>query len=440
MKKIIVLFFAAICILSCKGKEEVVDESFVTILFRSDPAFKGGRMEGVAPDWDVMQDIVAREMPGTTLKFRPIQAPEGEYFTKVALALRTDPEYDIISEDSFMLQSDAAAGYLAPLDVENWEDWEQFYKGGKDASTIDGKVYTIPWNTDVRGIWYSRALFSEAGLPDDWQAKNWNDILDAARKIKALNKDVVPFMIYLSRANGEATTMQTFLMLLYGTEDKLFEDGKWIVESKGMLDTLTFIQTLRDENLIVPDDILLTTAYGGYMEPYAISGNVGLRLDGSWMASGFEAAGVDNWREIYGFSGMPTEFGNPERPLITFQGGFGFSISAISKKKEKAWEVIKIITSYEALNEIYKTSGHISTRADVGETPEHQAMGVNAQGSTFLPYGNYRPANEDYPAVSAEIQAMVESVITGQTPEKAMTTFAKNVEAIVGSEKIIKKN
>ena len=439
MKKIVVLFFAAICILSCKGKEEVIDNSYVTILFRSDPGFKGGREEGIGPDWDLMQDIVAREMPGTTLKFRPIQAPEGEYFTKVALALRTDSEYDVISEDSSMLQSDVAAGYLAPLDVENWEDWQNFYPGSRESATVDGEVYTIPWNTDVRGIWYSRALFKEAGLADDWQAKDWNDLLDAARKVKALNKDAIPFLANLSRTSGEATTMQTFLMLLYGTDDKLFEDGKWVVESQGIMDTLKFIETLKKEDLIVPNDILLTTAYAGYTEPYVLSGNVGIRLDGSWVAGGFEALDVNNWREIYGFSGMPRQLSNAERPFITFQGGWGFSISALSKKKEKAWEVIKTITSHDALNEIYQISGHISTRADVAKTPEHKAIGVNAEGANFLPYGNYRPANEDYPAISAEIQAMVEAVVTEQTPEKAMTTFAKNVEAIVGREEVMKK-
>ena len=108
-------------------------------------------------------------------------------------------------------------------------------------------------------------------------------------------------------------------------------------------------------------------------------------------------------------------------------------------KKEKALEVIKVITSFDSLNRIYQISGHISTREDVAETPEYKTVGVNEIASKFLPYGYYRPTTEAYPSISTEIQVMVENVMSGMSPEEAMKIFSQSVEALVGSENIIKQ-
>ncbi|MGL4987323.1 MAG: extracellular solute-binding protein [Treponemataceae bacterium] len=428
---------------SCAGKAD--DPNEVSLVFRGMAGATGGRVEGISPDWDFMQDLVAEKMPGTTLKLTPIFAPEGEYFTKLALSLRNDSSYDIVSEDSFMLQSDVAAGLLAPLDMTGWEaNWAQFYPGTRDSATINGVVYTIPWNTDARGLYYSKLLFQKAGLPANWQPKDWDDILVACRAVKALGtndgEEIIPFKANLSRVNGEATTMQTFLMLLYGTNDKLFENGKWIIESQGLFDTLKFIETLRKEDLILSNDVLLTTSEGPYSTPIGVKGNVGVRLDGSWTAQSFVNEGLPNWRDVYSYIMMPSQFGSVEKPGVTFQGGFGFSISANSKKKEKALEVIRLLSSYEALKRIYPVSGHLSTRMDVAETPEHKAIGVNAKSAEFLPYGHYRPANDEYASVSVEIQAMVDSVVSGTSPEQAMKLFAQSVEAMHGASKVTRKS
>lgn len=47
----------------------------------------------------------------------PITASEGDYFSKVALSMQSESTApDVVAEDTFMLNSDANAGYLLPLD------------------------------------------------------------------------------------------------------------------------------------------------------------------------------------------------------------------------------------------------------------------------------------------------------------------------------------
>ncbi|MGL5955745.1 MAG: extracellular solute-binding protein [Brevinema sp.] len=438
MKK---LLLSLLLLLPVYCANESINENEVTLVFRGVSGLVGGKVEGIGADWDLIKEIVEREMPEITLKLNPIFAPEGEYFTKLAIALRNDYSYDIISEDSFILQSDVAAGLLDPLPVEGWDDWTNFYESSRNAATINGKVYTIPWNTDARGIFYSKKLFAQAGLPKDWRPNNWNDILSAARKIKNLNlpDEILVIKASLSKVYGEGTTMQTFLMILYGTEDPLYENGKWVVDSKGLYDTLEFLQTLRQEDLVLGNEYLLTTTEGPYSLPMILTGDNAIRFDGSWTSGSFMSVGMTNWRDIYGFTYFPTQYGDPNRPTITFQGGFGYSISANSRRKEKAWEVIKLITSHDALKEIYPVSGHLSTRKDVAQDENYQRLGLNKEATELASYGFYRPANNEYPAVSTEIQVLVENIMLNMDIKEAITVFGNNIEAIVGKDRVTRK-
>nr|WP_245645029.1 extracellular solute-binding protein [Peribacillus loiseleuriae] len=156
---------------------------------------------------------------------------EGDYFAKVALMLKSkNTAPDLVTEDTFMVNSDASAGYLEPLDeqVENWDDWANFTENvKKGVSAEDGKVYGVPYNTDSRGIWYNKDLFAKAGLPVPWEPRTWDDILHAARTIKEKSPaGVIPLWMNSGKATGVATSMQTFEMLLYGTKTPLYDIGE----------------------------------------------------------------------------------------------------------------------------------------------------------------------------------------------------------------------
>src|SRR5690606_40333499 len=91
---------------------------------------------------------------------------------------------DVMYEDTYMIKSDVEAGYLAPLDdyLAEWDDWGQFVDSAKEAGAgDDGKIYGVPMGTDTRGLWFNKAVLADAGLPEDWAPKSWDELLDAAR-------------------------------------------------------------------------------------------------------------------------------------------------------------------------------------------------------------------------------------------------------------------
>ncbi len=71
----------------------------------------------------------------------------------------------------------------------------------------------------------TRICSSKAGLAVPWEPKTWDDILAAARTIKAKVPGVTPFNVYSGKGAGEGATMQGFEMLLYGTKHTLYDDS-----------------------------------------------------------------------------------------------------------------------------------------------------------------------------------------------------------------------
>ena len=103
------------------GKDGETAKKIITVTFRDD----GIGENGAFYKW--LKEVSA-SYPDKSVEIKPtpIQASEGDYFAKVALALKSkDTAPDIVTEDTFILNSDASAGYLEPLDdkLAGWEDW-----------------------------------------------------------------------------------------------------------------------------------------------------------------------------------------------------------------------------------------------------------------------------------------------------------------------------
>jgi multiple sugar transport system substrate-binding protein len=418
----------------------------ITITYRDD----GTGSNGTLYKW--ITDVASRyPNKDVEVKPTPIQASEGDYFAKIALALKSkDTAPDIVTEDTFILNADASAGYLEPLDdkVKAWEDWSNgsFIEAMKKGVTAsDGKIYGVPYNTDSRGLWYNKQIFKQAGLPEDWQPKNWDEVLSAAKTIKEkAGSDVVPIWMNMGKATGEATSMQTYEMLLYGTGERLYDDasGKWITKSQGITDALSFIETINKEKLGPPlSKVLNGQAGNNSTREYLPKGKLGISLDGSWITGNYLEGGAAPWpeyKDVLGFAPMPTNKGQAPGS-ITLAGGWALSIPSNAQHKDEAWDFIKFALNKENTQKLVVSSGNITVRADVAKDPGYSGMPFYQIATDYLKNAEFRPAQDKYPEVSTQIQTMVESVATGMSPADAMNKYATDVTRIVGQDHILEK-
>ena len=153
------------------------------------------------------------------LELQPIVANDSDYATKIQVEMQDkDTCPDIFFEDTFQLNTDVAAGYVADITdkVNAWDEWDSnFIEALKEGTKgSDGQTYAVPVSTDVRGLWYNKDVMEEAGLGRDWQPESWQDILDACAAIKEkCGDDVVPIWFACSNTEAEATSMNTFASL-----------------------------------------------------------------------------------------------------------------------------------------------------------------------------------------------------------------------------------
>src|SRR5450631_663770 len=150
--------------------------------------------------WNNVQKQLDAAHANIKLKLEPIIADEGSYYTKLDLMMRSaNTAPDIVREDSFLIGSDATAGYLAPMDsyLNSWPEYQQqWFPSMQKITTFNGHNYGIMDVTDVRLVWYNKDIFQKAGLPTTWQPNSWADILAAAKTIKAKVPGVVPMNLY----------------------------------------------------------------------------------------------------------------------------------------------------------------------------------------------------------------------------------------------------
>lgn len=446
--KVLVALLSAVALLAtaaCSAEQPSAENRTLKIVYQKTDSFSA--LDTLFKD--AKKDFEAANQ-GTTVELQPIEANDDDYGTKLALALRsaaTAP--DVFYEDTFKVRSDVDAGYLLKLDsyLEKWDDWKTFNDAAKAAGTgDDGGIYAVPLGTDTRAIWYNKKVLQKAGIAVPWQPRTWDDILEAARKMKAADPELVPFHMYAGKATGEGTVMQSFYELLYGTDSELYDqqEKKWIVGSQGFTDSLAFLKTLYDEKLAVtPAEALDANVWKKVFGEWLPQGKMGATVEGSYTPSFWQEGGSYEWAgytEDMGVARFPTQRGQ-EPGGVSMSGGWTLAVGADSKNPDLAF---KFLT--EALNKTNSlsftvASSQIAVRTDVAAEPDYLAANPFVKDvSELVSVTHYRPATADYPRISAAVQVATEAVITGAlSPQEAAEQYDQTVRDQVGDAKVLQK-
>ncbi|WIB77204.1 extracellular solute-binding protein [Curtobacterium sp. MCPF17_002] len=410
---------------------------------------KFGAFQQLDAQMKVVKKEYEKDNPGKKVELVPIQAQENDYYTKLALmnkAPATAP--DVMYEDTFLVKADAQAGYLLPLDkyTAKWKDWDQFYDNAKQAGEgVDGKTYGVPMGTDTRALWYNKDIFKEVGLPVPWQPKTWDDVLAAAKTIKAKKPDVIPFNVYSGKPQGEASTMQGFEMLLYGADgsgNALYKDKKWVTGSKQFEDSLKFIKDVYQGGLgPTPQQALDSNVGTTIAQTWLPKGQLAIDLDGSWQSGTWLKSGTApwaDWSKTMGQAPMPTQNGQ-DPGYNSMSGGWTLAVGKNSKNPQAAFDFISTFLNKDGSLKYDIENSQIAVRKDVAEDPSYDASNPTFKFfSGLVEHTNFRPATSDYSQISNAIQVAMESVMTGQqTPKQAAAAYDNAVTGVVGKKNTV---
>lgn len=387
-----------------------------------------------------------------TVKLTQFGGEDEQLTQQLALDFSTGAGPDISNFDGFMIPSFVQGGLLKSLEeiagpaAASWEGWKHISEGSQALMSYQGKPYGIALGTDARMIFVRKDVFKKAGIDaDGWQPKSWDELLEAARKIKAADPESFPLQLNAGVSMGEATTMQGYWMALLGTGEQVTdENGKYIVSSQGILDTLKLYKTIYlDEKLGDQRAQLLADGRNRSFANFR-NGKTAMLVEGDWFyrsvtkpGAEFEVADRDN---VMTWKKMPSE--KPGRGLrgqdfVTMSGGTGFVINPNTDTPHEAWELLSFMNSKEQLDAFQAIQPAIRIRNDV---PIPNSPFLTETAKTLLPITTARPNDANYNKVSAEIQRMTERVVSGElSPEDAMGQFKTAVIGIVGAENTVSR-
>jgi multiple sugar transport system substrate-binding protein len=373
-----------------------------------------------------------------------------EYREQIAIEFGLNTGTDLAGFDGFWISEFVEAGLLRPLEevvgstVNDWDGWESIAPGTLGNGTFEGKLYSMPDGTDVRAIFYRRDLFEQAGIALPWTPTRWEDILDAARQLRASGIES-PLQIDAGTFMGEAATMQGYFMLLLGAGSHVydFEAQQWVIDESAILDVLNFYQTVYVDEALGNTELQLTATGRDNSFTAMQQGEIAIYIEGDYlwrsiMSPANASFGIENRNEIVDWTAMPAiepGAGYNNQDFVTISGGSTWVINPNTEYPQESWALLTFLASQEALQARQAIEPRIPPRTDV--VIEQDAV-LEDMAETLLPLTTTRPLLPQYSLVSFEIQLMTERVITGEmTPDEALAAYKEAVIALVGEENII---
>jgi len=335
--------------------------------------------------WDGnWQEAVWPEVEAIWNKEHPDIKIEAEFQADLAndkymLALKNGTAPDVLSCALDWVTTFGNAGLLSPLDeyvAKDSLDVNQFVKGANDASTVNGKLYGLPFRSETYVMFYNKDILSAAGY--DTPPATWDEVKGVAAA--CTNGDVYGYG--LCGTNYSNFSFQYITMLRSSGGDILNADNT--ASTLGSDVAVQTAQLYKDlaayapASLLENDNIANRTLFA--------SGKIAMYLSGIYDLAEIVKANPDL---NFACTMVPTANGAERNTIL---GGWSVAVAESSKEKEAAWEFVKFLSRPD-IAAIYTNTftGTAEVAARYTDYPE-EIIKPNADA---LQYANALPAVEN---------------------------------------------
>jgi len=407
-----VLFLLALLITG-----QVVAQETITVITAS----------SALPKWEIAARV-AEEKLGIHIDI--VSQGYNETRQKIVTALAAGSSaYDIIITDTIWLPEFAEAGWLIPLDDRITKAyWEDGTEAWQQLASYKGDVYLIGAGYNAKIMLVNTNLLNQAGF--DNPATTWEELVQQAKEMQRLG--LVQYGIAWGWTEAEGLVCDyTLLLNAFGGK---FQDanGNWVVNSEEAIQTLQFmVDTLHTDKVADPASVTLSDRevlqqfLAGDI-PYVLSWTFGW----SWAMDPNRSHVVDA-AQITLIPG--TRIAGTRSS--TTGGGSGYGISAFSRNKDLAWEVLQIYGSPEVEFEFAKEIHLMAfTRKSVALNPEYLEMMPEAEiFLEQLKYNYSRPKFPQYAEFSAILQRQIHRALLREvSPKEALDEAQQQIMELIG--------
>jgi multiple sugar transport system substrate-binding protein len=302
----------------------------------------------------------------------------------------------------------------------------QFWPFTWQQSVYEGAPYGIPFETEVRVLFYNKTMFTEAGLDPNAPPKTWADLEQVADKLDKKNPDGTFDKIAFVPLLGNASPVTWGYT---NGADWIDEAGRPVVNDPAAIETLEWIKKWLDH-------------YGGYDKVREFLGQFGPAPNDAFMSgkvamfvdiNGY-ASQLNFYRPRYQSSSGTAnlEWGVSDIPYAknkaSWSGGFALSIPRGAANAEAAWEFIKCATGPAAqaswARDTYSMPANVSAASD-------PILLADPSWKFFVGAMDYTRAGNTpiYPGWTNELDAVYEPIWRGEiSPADAMARVQQSVE------------
>jgi multiple sugar transport system substrate-binding protein len=338
---------------------------------------------------------------------------------------------DLAVIDSVWIPEFAAAGFLRPIEGvdHEWvrrEHETDFLPALIAANRYRGQTFGVSAFADVAGLWCRRRDLERLGLAPP---RTWNELRTVARKLAAGGRKL-PIAMPGGSQGGE-TTAYCLTAFLASNEGAVFDRDSVTLDSPRTVQALRFLRSLVDDSLM-PAEVV---AYEWNRSTAMLAeGRVSISFGGSYEAAGLaETLGVPLLELSNHVAFVPVPAG-PRGRATCAAGTMTYGIFSQASQPRAALALLKQAVAPEALAGIARATGRIPARRSAVRAAEPDFPFVS-ETARMLERAVIRPATPAYPRVSAQLQAMLEAVLTRRlSPAAAARHTSELVAAITGLE------
>jgi multiple sugar transport system substrate-binding protein len=378
------------------------------------------------PDLRPLITEFEKQNPGIRLNM--IEAPNAtnlvEDLNTSSFLLGSSP-YDLINMDVVWTPKFAAAGWLRPLDdLIPQSELDQFLPGDVAASRYQGKLYRLPWRTDVGMLFYRKDLLDQAGLQPP---QTFSDLIQTSKTVQAKTASDWGY-VWQGRQYEGVSAM--FVEVLQGS------GGFWVNPQNNQvgLDRPEAMNALK---------FLISTIQQG-VSPTGVS--TYQEEEARLLFQNGNAVYMRNWP--YAWALLNSEE-SPVRGKVGIQpmvhaegqrsgaclGGWGWGISSTTQHPQEALKALQFLTSAYVQKNTTLVGGYLPTRkALYSDRDILQKYSFFPLVLEVLQNPAPRPAIAQYAQASDILQRYLSSAISGRiSPEDAMQGAARETRALLGA-------
>jgi multiple sugar transport system substrate-binding protein len=370
-------------------------------------------------------DEFNQQNPAINVSYREMPADTGRYHERLRnMFRRGGAGIDIIAGDIIWPAEFASKGWIADLS-NRFPQAEQnkFLDEPIKANTRQGKIWGVPWYTDVGLLYYRKDLLDQSSFPDP--PETWDELKTIALKVKQ-DHDLQHGYVFQG-ADYEGGVCNGLEYIWTHGGDVLDSQNKVIINS------IEARNGLRTERHIVEDGVAPQRVH-----TFSEFESEKRFLDG-------KAVFCRAWPGMFGELGAPGHLSRAQvgvAPLPHDQGiqqgggclgGWNMFINAASAHQNEAWQFIEFMTAEARQKRMARAGSYLPTREDLYQDPQLlNQVPILDLSKEALEHARARPIHPRYLDMSEEMAEWFHRSLTGVvTPAQATATLRRELSDIV---------